>query len=418
MVAFCVLAELVCEALWGQWVFCVVFAPSFIGCIQIFGAGFIIGLECHITLRIEKVQNVVDIPNCGRDIVLGSLADGEVVVIGDQPSQSLQHPEKDPLFFGNQFLGKKWVIEPIRRLVLGGQNDLAAKETVAAVVKRSQCPVAKAEEAYIKQPLIALFFLPFQIHPQFCGHDRFDIVGFGQHSKATILVRIAQVLGHLSYSLGQYKEALTKFAEQLNEPGYDRTPDGYAAMFGQFFKGEPTLSLDNPAWMTLTNASVQYVAAIRPGKTEPQLVKRMHYVSFVGMFRSDLFEGLCVGHAPKKCPICGRWFLTIDARHTKYCGGLAPGDQRGRTCRQIGNLRGREQRELADDHPVKAIYTRRMNTILQNTRRGKLDEGTAAAMKKLAKDKMLRALSDQRYASTVYEQEMTQDALLKAAQKK
>ena len=240
----------------------------------------------------------------------------------------------------------------------------------------------------------------------------------GQHSKATILVRIAQVLGHLSYSLGQYKEALTKFAERLNEPGYDRTPDGYAAMFGQFFKGEPTLSLDNPAWMTLTNASVQYVAAIRPGKTEPQLVKRMHYVSFVGMFRSDLFEGLCVGHAPKKCPICGRWFLTIDARHTKYCGGLAPGDQRGRTCRQIGNLRGREQRELADDHPIKAIYTRRMNTILQSTRRGKLDEETAAAMKKLAKDKMLRALSDQRYASTVYEQEMTQDALLKVVQKK
>ncbi len=78
----------------------------------------------------------------------------------------------------------------------------------------------------------------------------------GQHSKATILVRIVQVLGHLGYSLGQYKEALTKFAERLNEPGYDRTPDGYAAMFGQFFKGEPTLSLDNPAWMTLTNASV------------------------------------------------------------------------------------------------------------------------------------------------------------------
>ena len=59
-----------------------------------------------------------------------------------------------------------------------------------------------------------------------------------------------------------------------------------------------------------------------------------------------------------------------------------------------------------------------MNTILQNTRRGKLDGGTAATMKKLAKDKMFRALSDQRYASTVYEQEMTQDALLKAAQKK
>ena len=65
MIALCVLAELVGEALWGQWVFCVVLTPPLIGCIQIFGAGFIIGLERHITLRIEKVQNVVSIPNCG-----------------------------------------------------------------------------------------------------------------------------------------------------------------------------------------------------------------------------------------------------------------------------------------------------------------------------------------------------------------
>ena len=283
-------------------------------------------------------------------------------------------------------------------------------------------PFSRLNRSYFEQKLTAIFSEEYmedaKAYLQLTQQEQLICALTGQHSKATMLVRIAQVLGHLSYSLGQYKEALTKFAERLNEPGYDRTSDGYAALFGQFFKGEPTLSLDNPAWMTLTNASVQYVAAIRPGKTEPQLVKRMHYVSFVGMFRSDLFEGLCVGHAPKKCPICGRWFLTIDARHTKYCGGLAPGDQRGRTCRQIGNLRGREQRELADDHPIKAIYTRRMNTILQSTRRGKLDKETAATMKKLAKDKMFRALSDQRYASTVYEQEMTQDALLEAVKKK
>ncbi len=285
-------------------------------------------------------------------------------------------------------------------------------------------PFSRLNRSYFEQKLTAIFSEEYmedaKAYLQLTQQEQLICALTGQHSKATMLVRIAQVLGHLSYSLGQYKEALTKFAERLNEPGHDRTSDGYAAMFGQFFKSEPTLSLDNPAWMTLTNASVQYVAATRPGKTEPQLdgyaamfgqffkseptlsldnpawmtltnasvqyvaatrpgktepqlIKRMHYVSFVGMFRSDLLEGLCVGHAPKKCPICGRWFLTIDARHTKYCGGLAPGDQRGRTCRQIGNLRGREQRELADDHPIKAIYTRRMNTILQSTRRGKLD---------------------------------------------
>ena len=125
-----------------------------------------------------------------------------------------------------------------------------------------------------------------------------------------------------------------------------------------------------------------------------------------------------MGHAPKKCPICGRWFLTIDARHTKYCGGLAPGDQRGRTCRQIGNLRGREQRELADDHPIKAIYTRRMNTILQSTRRGKLDKETAATMKSWQKIRCSVRFQISAMPALVYEQEMTQDALLEAVKKK
>lgn len=282
-------------------------------------------------------------------------------------------------------------------------------------------PFSRLERSYFEQRLAAIFSEEYmedaKAYLQLPQQAQLLCALTGQHSKAMMLVRIAQVLGHLSYSLAQYQESLTQFADQLNESRCDRTPDGYAAMFGQFFKEDLTLSPENPAWMTLTNASVQYAATICPGKTQPQLVKRMHYVSFVGMFRSDLFEGLCVGHAPRKCPICGRWFLTLDARHTKYCGGLAPSDQYGRTCRQIGNLKGREHRELADDHPIKTIYTRRMNTILQSTRRGKLDADIAAAMKKLAKDKMLRALSDSHYASTTYEQEMTQESLLEAVSK-
>ena len=166
------------------------------------------------------------------------------------------------------------------------------------------------------------------------------------------------------------------------------------------------------------NNSVQYVPVIRPGEKVAKLVKRMHYVSFVGMFRSDLFEGLCVGHAPKKCRICGKWFLTTNARHTKYCGGYAPGDKLHRTCRQIGNLKGREQRELADDHPLKQIYEKRLNTINRYIKRGTLDEDLAEVMKKLAKDKMLQALSNVAYAKGDYEKEMGQAALKKEALKR
>ena len=112
---------------------------------------------------------------------------------------------------------------------------------------------------------------------------------------------------------------------------------------------------------------------------------------------------------------CGKWFLTTNARHTKYCGGYAPGDKLHRTCRQIGNLKGREQRELADDHPLKQIYEKRLNTINRYVKRGTLDADLAEVMKKLAKDKMLRAVSNVAYAKGDYEKEMEQAALKKEA---
>lgn len=237
-----------------------------------------------------------------------------------------------------------------------------------------------------------------------------------KYSRGVGVLKLIQVMAQLGNTLLIYRQTMTAFAHALHDS--QRTPDGYAATFAEHFSNTDQLSLSDPSWMALSNTTMQYVSAVMPEKGIPQLVKRLHYVSFVGMFRSDLFEGLCVGHAPRLCPICGKWFLTTDARQTKYCGGLAPWDKRGRTCRQIGNLKGREQRELADDHPIKAIYTRRMNTITQYLHRGTLDEQTAAMMKKLAKDKLERAIFDHAYAKGSYEAEMSQDTLLNEARKK
>ena len=237
------------------------------------------------------------------------------------------------------------------------------------------------------------------------------------YEDAILLQRYTAVFGHLAYSLGEYQTAMLSFAEKSNEKESDRTPNGLAELFGVYFPPEITTTDDN-AWMSAMNNTFQYVSTIRPGENVAKLVRRIHYVSFVGMFRSDLFEGLCVGHAPKKCLICGKWFLTTNARHTKYCGNYAPEDKRGRTCRQIGALKGREQRELADDHPIIQIYEKRRNTINRYIKRGKLDENLAEVMKKLAKDKMLRAKSDVTYAKGAYEKEMEQAALKKEALKK
>ena len=227
------------------------------------------------------------------------------------------------------------------------------------------------------------------------------------------LTKVIAICAQLPDSLVMFKEGLLPLAKALHES--DRALEDYAAVFGEYFSEFPEFSLSEPSWMSMINVSMQYLSTILPGKDVPQLVKRMHFMSFVGMLRYDLFEGLSVGHAPRKCPICGKWFLTTDARHTKYCGGFAPGDPKGRTCRQLGNLQGREKRELADDHPLKVIYNRRMNTIQVYVRRGTLDEATAEKMKRLARNKLERAISDAAYANGSYADEMEQDALLAAA---
>ena len=235
-----------------------------------------------------------------------------------------------------------------------------------------------------------------------------------EYSLGILLGRIVPVLGHLAFSLAEYKKGMERFALMLDAEGSDRTPDGLAELFSRSFPAEFSMN-EASQWMALTNETSQYLSVLHPGEDKAKLVKRIHYVTFVGMLRADFFEGLCVGHAPKKCRICGKWFLTTNARHTKYCGGFAPGDKLGRTCRQIGNLRGREQRELAPDHPIKKIYNRRMNTIDKKLDRGTLDQDAAAVMKRLAKRKMQQAISDVAYPQGSYAAEMEQAALLAEA---
>ena len=218
------------------------------------------------------------------------------------------------------------------------------------------------------------------------------------------------MLGNLYYSLGEYQRTMTAFAEKLNAPEFKRTPENIATLFGRCFPEIENFA-EGDSWMAMTNATLQYTTVQRPDCMTPIIVKRMLYVTFVGMFRSDLYEGLCAGHAPKKCRTCGRWFLTINARPTKYCNGYAPGDKRHRSCRQVGNLKGRKERELAEDHPYVALYDTRMNSIDHRLDRNSTGPALAKMMKKLAKDKMQRAKSSVDYANGKYIQEMELDAL-------
>ena len=110
------------------------------------------------------------------------------------------------------------------------------------------------------------------------------------------------------------------------------------------------------------------------------------------------------------------WDVVPDHRHKAHKILRRAGSGRQARAHLPSGWQSPGKRERADDHPLKKIYERRTNTIIQKLHRGTIDEKTAAVMKRLAKNKLERAIADREYAAGPYEAEMTHEALLAEAQ--
>ena len=206
-----------------------------------------------------------------------------------------------------------------------------------------------------------------------------------------------------------FRKALIPLVEVLDDEEVSRNPTGFAQQFDNFFSADEN---KQDYWMSITNVSVEYL----PG--EKGLTRRMHYASFPSMFRSNLYEALAVGNAPKRCPICKKFFLTTNARRQKYCTGYAPEEYGGLTCVQVGNRMGREEREKAENRPAIIQYHQAVNAIDKRVERGTLERAIAARAKARAKELVSGAIVDAEYANGKYKEDMTPDALIAAVVKK
>ena len=216
------------------------------------------------------------------------------------------------------------------------------------------------------------------------------------------------LVAQLGFGIRDFRQALIPLVESLDNEDISRNPTGFAKQFDSFF------SADNKQdyWMSITNVSVEYL----PGAKG--LVRRMHYASFPSMFRSNLYEALAVGNAPKRCPICKKFFLTTNARRQKYCTGYAPEEYGGLTCVQVGNRMGREAREKAENRPAIVQYHQTVNAIDKRVERGTLEREIAARAKSHAKELVSGAIADADFANCDYKNDMTPDALIAAVTKK
>lgn len=217
------------------------------------------------------------------------------------------------------------------------------------------------------------------------------------------------LIAQLGFGIRDFRQALIPLVESLDDEDISRNSIGFAQKFDAFFNADENRQKE---WMSFSNVSVEYLAG------ENGLVRRMHYASFPSMFRSDLYEALAVGNAPKRCPICNKFFLTTNARRQIYCDGYAPEEYGGITCRQVGNQLGRAEREKAENHPILIRYHQAVNAIEKRVERGTLDKETAVLAKAHARDLKSSAIADPEYGNGKYITDMTPDALTAAVTKK
>lgn len=156
-----------------------------------------------------------------------------------------------------------------------------------------------------------------------------------------------------------------------------------------------------------------YISVKKNAKSVTGIVaKRLNFDSYYSLILTDFFEGLHYGHYPRKCEICGKYFLMQSARRQKYCPyGIAPELYRGKkiTCRKYAAVLNRK--EKAENDPIVSLYNRRCGAIRTEVGRCKISKAFGEAAKHLAKEHKLRALADDQYAKTQYRKDMSREAL-------
>lgn len=221
-----------------------------------------------------------------------------------------------------------------------------------------------------------------------------------------LFIQAMCLVAQLGFGIRDFRKALIPLVESLADEDISRNPKGFSQKFDSFFSKDEERK---DQWMAFSNVSVEYVPE------EKGIVRRMHYASFPSMFRSNLYEALAVGNAPRRCPICQKLFLTTNARRQKYCSGYAPEEYDGLTCTKVGNMMGRKYRELAENDPITVLYHRSVDTLDKRVERGTLDKDLAAKAKQIARDCRDIAIVDADYANEEYLTDMLPDALIAAA---
>ena len=165
-----------------------------------------------------------------------------------------------------------------------------------------------------------------------------------------------------------------------------------------------------------TQTKTQFVKADFSGRNKSQLANRLYFSRYIDFIFYDFYQGLGFGHYPKKCEICGKYYLKTDSRPQRYCSGLSGitgRNHRVLTCRAVGKRRGEKERAAND--PILIVYKRVRDGIRQDEHRGKISAELSEFAKIEAQNCKEKAIHDTAYANGAYVTDMNKDRFYAAA---
>lgn len=160
----------------------------------------------------------------------------------------------------------------------------------------------------------------------------------------------------------------------------------------------------------LINADIEYLAIKKSGASKKLITaRRMHFKRFIDFILADFYEGVSKGHYPKKCLVCGRYFLMQNARKQFYCNGRDPNDKKNRPCRMVAadRRRGIRDKENRENNPITFIFNRAAANIRKNYGRGTFNEKQRKEAVRYIKNLRFKARSDTDFLNNEYEKQMS-----------
>ena len=165
-----------------------------------------------------------------------------------------------------------------------------------------------------------------------------------------------------------------------------------------------------------TQTKTQFVKADFSGRNKSQLANRLYFSRYIDFIFYDFYQGLGFGHYPRKCEICGKYYLKTNSRPQRYCSGLSGitgRNHRVLTCMAVGKRRGEKERAANDS--ILIVYKRVRDGIRQDEHRGKISAELSKFAKIEAQNCKEKAIHDTAYANGAYVTDMNKDRFYAAA---